>query len=181
MIRRPPRSTLFPYTTLFRSPQSYGFNAFFVGDTVAFVKSSSMRRIASAVVKQVNRISDRVIELALDRAVPRSVVVKSDCIENLTYTPEVEITHNLFTHTSTRGTLVTTPRRVVIADNTYRNTGMSAILIEADAKGWFESGAVKDVMIRDNIFEGCALNGVSAQAVIAINPSNEIGRASCRE
>src|SRR5690349_23064552 len=23
MIRRPPRSTLFPYTTLFRSPQSY--------------------------------------------------------------------------------------------------------------------------------------------------------------
>ena len=158
----------------FMHPQSYGFNAFFVGDTVAFVKSSSMRRIASAVVKQVNRISDRVIELALDRAVPRSVVVKSDCIENLTYTPEVEITHNLFTHTSTRGTLVTTPRRVVIADNTYRNTGMSAILIEADAKGWFESGAVKDVMIRDNIFEGCALNGVPAQAVIAINPSNEV-------
>src|SRR3712207_9243728 len=90
MIRRPPRSTLFPYTTLFRSirnsvfsgaqddcvnvhgthlridslmagnrlrvrfmhPQSYGFNAFFVGDTAAFVKSSAMRRIASAVVKQ---------------------------------------------------------------------------------------------------------------------------------
>src|SRR2546430_12422286 len=24
MIRRPPRSTLFPYTTLFRSPQVYG-------------------------------------------------------------------------------------------------------------------------------------------------------------
>src|SRR5258708_27416290 len=27
MIRRPPRSTLFPYTTLFRSPQSFGANA----------------------------------------------------------------------------------------------------------------------------------------------------------
>src|SRR5690349_22549662 len=24
MIRRPPRSTLFPYTTLFRSPEQYG-------------------------------------------------------------------------------------------------------------------------------------------------------------
>src|SRR2546428_10386046 len=27
MIRRPPRSTLFPYTTLFRSPPSLGFPA----------------------------------------------------------------------------------------------------------------------------------------------------------
>src|SRR5258708_15072997 len=27
MIRRPPRSTLFPYTTLFRSVQTTGFNA----------------------------------------------------------------------------------------------------------------------------------------------------------
>src|SRR2546430_4586865 len=27
MIRRPPRSTLFPYTTLFRSPIAYSFNS----------------------------------------------------------------------------------------------------------------------------------------------------------
>src|SRR2546430_9695768 len=27
MIRRPPRSTLFPYTTLFRSPARYGYRA----------------------------------------------------------------------------------------------------------------------------------------------------------
>src|SRR2546423_7466174 len=27
MIRRPPRSTLFPYTTLFRSPIPHGFNS----------------------------------------------------------------------------------------------------------------------------------------------------------
>src|SRR3712207_7129375 len=26
MIRRPPRSTLFPYTTLFRSPVTYGYS-----------------------------------------------------------------------------------------------------------------------------------------------------------
>src|SRR3989475_1575553 len=29
MIRRPPRSTLFPYTTLFRSPARYPFTVFF--------------------------------------------------------------------------------------------------------------------------------------------------------
>src|SRR5256885_6816473 len=30
MIRRPPRSTLFPYTTLFRSPSLYFYNVSFV-------------------------------------------------------------------------------------------------------------------------------------------------------
>src|SRR2546423_1941689 len=31
MIRRPPRSTLFPYTTLFRSPVVKGFGSFTLG------------------------------------------------------------------------------------------------------------------------------------------------------
>src|SRR2546429_9917192 len=33
MIRRPPRSTLFPYTTLFRSILHYNFPPFSVGET----------------------------------------------------------------------------------------------------------------------------------------------------
>src|SRR3989442_10327127 len=39
MIRRPPRSTLFPYTTLFRSfnlvPESYPTNALVLGGTIS--------------------------------------------------------------------------------------------------------------------------------------------------
>src|SRR3712207_9179611 len=37
MIRRPPRSTLFPYTTLFRS---YHRNRFFTSEKFAFLKNS---------------------------------------------------------------------------------------------------------------------------------------------
>ena len=36
---------------------------------------------------------------------------------------------------------------------------MSAILIEGDAEGWFESGPVSDVLIEGNIFVDCAYNG----------------------
>src|SRR5258708_8746085 len=36
MIRRPPRSTLFPYTTLFRSHLSYGWSTFYVPTTPIF-------------------------------------------------------------------------------------------------------------------------------------------------
>src|SRR5256884_2526271 len=44
MIRRPPRSTLFPYTTLFRSPML--FNSVDGPERVAFVKDGSGHRTA---------------------------------------------------------------------------------------------------------------------------------------
>src|SRR2546430_9524998 len=45
MIRRPPRSTLFPYTTLFRSPRSFGRSR--IGELL--LKAVSVSLIAGAV------------------------------------------------------------------------------------------------------------------------------------
>ena len=104
-----------------------------------------MERYAEAIVSGVKRLSERTVQVTFDRAVPAALELDYDCVENMTCTPEVEIRGCYFTHTSARGTLVTTPRKVVIADNTYYKTGMSAILIEGDAEGWFESGPVKEL------------------------------------
>ena len=158
----------------FMHAQSYGFDAFFPGDTAAFVKAATLQRIACATVKSVKRRDDRTVEVTFDRPVPDGLETGLDCVENLTCTPEVEIRNCFFTRTSTRGTLMTTPRKVVIADNVYCKTGMSAILIESDAEGWYESGPVKDVLIQGNTFIGCAWNGGPSHAVIAINPSNTV-------
>lgn len=161
----------------FMHGQSYGFNAYFEQDTVAFVKASTMERFASATVKSVKRTSERTLEVEFDRVVPKGVELGHDCVENMSCTPEVEIRHCYFTRTSTRGTLVTTPRKVVIADNTYYKTGMSAILIEGDAEGWYESGPVRDVLIENNTFIDCAYNGGPGNAVIALHPSNTVVNA----
>lgn len=158
----------------FMHGQSYGFNAYFEGDTVAFVKASTMERFASATVKSVKRLTDRTLEVAFDRAVPDGLELNHDCVENMSCTPEVEIRRCHFTRTSTRGTLMTTPRKVVIADNTYYKTGMSAILIEGDAEGWYESGPVRDILIQNNTFIDCAYNGGPGNAVIALHPSNTV-------
>lgn len=158
----------------FMHGQSYGYNAFFKGDTVAFVHAASMERFAGAAVRKVKRLSDREVLVTFDRSVPESLAIGHDCVENMSCTPEVEIRGCRFTRTSTRGTLVTTPRKVVIADNVYYKTGMSAILIEGDAEGWYESGPVKDVLITGNTFVDCAYNGGPANAAIALNPSNTV-------
>ena len=155
-------------------PQSYGFRAYFAGDTVAFVRPSTMQRYAENIVKTVRMESPRIVKVMFMRPIPRDVQLQSDCVENLSCTPEVDIRHCFFSRTSTRGTLVTTPRRVVIRANTYCYTGMSAILIEGDAAGWYESGPVKDVLIENNKFIDCAYNGGPSRAGIALNPSNTV-------
>ena len=154
--------------------QSYGFKAFSERDSIAFVNAATMERRSFAVVKRVKPLSDRLVEVVFDRPLPAETVVGSDCVENITATPEVEIRRCFFTHTNTRGTLMTTPRRVVIADNVYCKTGMSAILIEGDAEGWFESGPVCDVTIENNTFIDCGYVGGPANAVIALHPSNTV-------
>lgn len=158
----------------FMHGQSYGFNAYFPGDTIAFVHASTMQRFEQARVEKVTRVSDRVLEVRFDRDIPAALEMNHDCVENLTCTPEVEIRNCYFTRTSTRGTLVTTPRKVVIENNTYYKTGMSAILIEGDAEGWYESGPVKDVLIQGNTFIDCAYAGGPENAMIALHPSNTI-------
>lgn len=158
----------------FMHGQSYGYNAYFKGDTVVFVRAATMERFASATVQEVKRLTDRTVQVTFDRSVPKNLELNHDVVENMTCTPEVEVRGCHFTRTSTRGTLMTTPRKVVIADNTYYKTGMSAILIEGDAEGWYESGPVKDVLIENNTFIDCAYNGGPEKAVIALHPSNRV-------
>ena len=156
----------------FMQGQSYGFNAFFPADEVAFVHTSSMKRFANGTVRSVERVNDREVVVTFERAVPAGLE-NNDCVENMTWTPEVSITGCHFSRTNTRGILLTTPRKALIEKNIFFRTGMSAILIEADAEGWYESGPVKDVTIRENEFVDCAYQGGPGNAVIAIHPSNK--------
>ena len=71
-------------------------------------------------------------------------------------------------HIPTRGFLITTRRPVLVEDNDFHATNMSAILIENDASGWFESGCVRDMLIRNNRFHRCGV------PVIHINPRNSV-------
>ena len=78
-----------------------------------------------------------------------------------------------------RGILVTTPEKVVIEKNLFRTAG-AAILIEGDTDVWFESGANRNVQIRDNVFEDCLTSGCETggrwewgEAIITITPSQK--------
>jgi len=70
---------------------------------------------------------------------------------------------------SCRGFLITTRGKALVEGCTFTRTQMSAILIEDDAEGWFESGPIRDLTIRNNRFIQCGWDG---SPVIWINPHN---------
>lgn len=158
-------------TVRFMHHQTYGFEAFFAEDSIAFINPNTLLPKGYAVVKYAKLINKREMELTLNENPPVHLK-EGDCIENLTWTPELTVRNSRFERTNTRGILVTTRRKVLIENNIFFRTGMHAILIADDAANWFESGAVQDVTIRNNRFEECGYNSAPDNYVIAIAPEN---------
>jgi hypothetical protein len=145
--------------------QSYGFEAFSPGDDIEFVSHTSLRGYQTNQVKSVMVVDEKDVLLTLESPIPDPLGAQ-DVVENMTWTPSVEITGCSVSVDSCRGFLLSTLRPIRIINNTFVKTTMSAILIADDANSWFESGEVRDVLIQSNRFVKCA------EPVIAITPEN---------
>ncbi|MCM1483676.1 MAG: right-handed parallel beta-helix repeat-containing protein [Muribaculaceae bacterium] len=156
--------------------QTRGFLSFTPGDTVAVVDSRSLQRVAMAVVTSAALNGEFDMDVTLDRPLPDSVTsLKNAVLENVTYSPAVRIQRCHFTLTPTRGILITTWRPVLISSCTFFRCPMSAVLIADDARSWYESGPVKDVTIRDNVFIDCVspVIWIAPEASVNAGPVHE--------
>lgn len=157
-------------TVMYRHGQTFGFTPFFEGDDVEIVDIHTLNPLSAAVVKEVTQIDDYTFEVTLDRNIPtlpEGYKISDLAIENVTWTPEVEITGNYFARIPTRGILITTRGKSLIADNTFFRIPMASILVADDARNWYESGPVKDLTIRNNTFIECS------NPVISVAPEVE--------
>jgi len=118
-------------------------------------------------VEEARLLNPKELLVTLQKPVPEEFQ-QNDVLENVTWTPEVEIRGCRVSRIPTRGFLITTRRRVLVEDNDFLTTHMSAILVEDDARGWYESGCVRDMTIRRNRFIRCG------EPVIHINPRNTV-------
>jgi polygalacturonase len=151
--------------------QTYGLEAFFKGDAIAYIKAATLLPYGSGIVKRATMINKRIMELEMETAIPEGLN-QEFVLENITWTPSLTIRNSHFERTNTRGILVTTRKKVLIENNRFVRTGMHAILIANDASSWYESGPVTDVLIQNNRFEECGYNSEPGNAVISIAPEN---------
>lgn len=155
----------------FMHSQSWGFDAFFVGDSIEFVDVASMLSIQQAKITAVTRVDDRDIILTFDSPIDVAAFqakTSGVVVENITWTPEVEIRRNYFSRIPTRGILLTTRRRSVIEDNTFFRMQMPGIYVSGDAASWYESGKVQNLTIRNNKFIECG------SPTISFDPTNSV-------
>lgn len=153
----------------FMHQQSVGLRFGEPGDELSIIDRASMLSVGAVRVVAIRRSGVRDFEVEVDGDVP-PLPEGGLALENLSWTPEVTVRGSLFGGGRARGMLVTTPRAVVIEDNTFRSSG-AAITISGDANGWYESGAVRDVLVRGNRFEDCNTSTYQfSEAVITISP-----------
>ncbi|MFV5996297.1 NPCBM/NEW2 domain-containing protein [Streptomyces sp. NPDC056231] len=164
--------------------ETAGFPQFHPGDRIELVNKRTMLAApgATATVVSVDGPTGtsvpagadpetylRTMTVAVDRPLPDSVVDAPGnyAAENVSYTPSVVIKGNTFQAVPTRGILVTTRRPVRIENNHFDGMSMSSIEISSDAHSWYESGPVRDVVIRGNVFDR------PASPVISFDPTNQ--------
>jgi hypothetical protein len=140
------------------------------GDRIGFLDHQSMRTVGEGVCARFEAKDRDTFEVAFAGPIP-AALEPGDALENLTWAPDVTIRGCHFASNRARGVLISTPGRVLIESNRFESSG-SAILIAGDANQWYESGAVRDVTIRQNLFDSPCLTSMYqfCEGIISIYP-----------
>lgn len=140
------------------------------GDEIAFLESGTLGSVGVVKAAQYELLTPELFRIRLDADAPAAIRT-GDALENLTTSATFTCRDNYFGSCRARGLLVLTPRAVVIENNVFESSG-SAILIAGDSNFWYESGACRDVTIRNNVFGDCCLTSMYqfCEGIISIMP-----------
>ena len=157
--------------------QAYGFYWGGAGDSVQFVRSDVME------ITEGNRIQEiaphdkselagcKEFRIKFEKALPADIANGNYGIENLEWTPEVIFSGNTIRNNRARGALFSTPKHTLVENNLFDHTSGTAILLCGDCNGWFETGACRDVVIRENRFVNALTNMFQfTNGIISIYP-----------
>ncbi|CAA6693972.1 MULTISPECIES: right-handed parallel beta-helix repeat-containing protein [unclassified Lentimonas] len=127
------------------------------GDKVALLSRKTILPFFETSVTQAEIINENLVVVTVAET-PKNLPEGPLSIENLTWNPDLVFKNNTIRENRARGMLITTKGSVLVEDNTI-SPQMHGILIEGDNNKWYESGAVENVVIRNNTFENPGFEG----------------------
>lgn len=160
----------------FAHPQSFGYTWYREGDEVRIVDRKTMQPLFVSTATGYVSHSPKEATVTLSEPLPKDLVEKwtkdSWVLENISAYPAVDFSLNVIRNNRARGALFSTAKKVLCYDNLFDHTHGSAILLNGDANGWFESGPCEDIEIYNNSF----LNALTAryqftEGVISVIPN----------
>ncbi|MDP0495654.1 MAG: hypothetical protein Q7Q73_05550 [Verrucomicrobiota bacterium JB024] len=149
--------------------EQHGVPVAFAGDRVQLSSNVTLLPYAELTVSGAKAISEHLIEVTFNEALPDELGA-GHVMENMTWTADLHVEDCVSGPNRARGYLVSTPGKVLLERN-HITAGGAAIKISGDANFWFESGAVRDVTIRDNTIVDCCYGPKPwGSAMIDIDP-----------
>lgn len=138
--------------------QQQGFEIGIPGDSIGLVRlSDSFFPYDYLTIKSIQKINSRYHIITFNEKVPEKLQAE-DLIENNSAYPELTIQNCDISRNRARGLLLSTPKKTVI-ENNFFHTEMEALLIPVESGHWYESGSVKNLIVRNNVFQDCNHSG----------------------
>ena len=148
--------------------QQYGFDFVKKDMKLDFVDGPSMNTVHSATVLDAERLNKEITRVFLDSARLPENVKLGDAVCDADIAPELTIRNCYIGKNRARGVLLNSRGKTLVEGNTFHTPG-AAILLEGDARFWFEQAGVRDLTIRNNVFDNCNF-GVWGWSVIETRP-----------
>lgn len=146
--------------------QQLGFDFIKPGSRLELVHNTTMEAYDTLIVKSVNRVNKEFTQVEFTKPLPAELIIGKDVLASIDNYPDVTIRNCIIQKNRARGMLIGSRGKVVIENNTFHTSG-AAILFEGDGSYWFEQAGVRDVTLRNNIFDNCNY-GVWGNSVIQI-------------
>ena len=145
--------------------QQWGLKFAEPGDKIAMLSRETVLPFFETKVSSIRQLNERRFLITLED-MPGELPDVPLSLENLTWNADLVMRNNTIRENRARSVLVTTKGKVLIEGN-YFSSQMHGILIEGDNDYWYESGAVNDVVIRNNTFVNIGYGSASGYPLFA--------------
>ena len=147
--------------------QQMGFLFATPGDSISLSEHASLYTYDYFKVQRVYEPNSEYIEITLTEKVS-DVLRPNTVLNNITWQPDLQFRNSTVRRNRARSILISTAGDVLVEGNHFETCTFSGIHISGDGTFWYESGPVRNVLIRNNYFKDMSLQGTSP--VVRIDP-----------
>lgn len=144
--------------------QQFGFDFLTRGTKVELVEAESLVTHQENVVLSSERLNKEFTKVTFKKPISDKIKV-GDVIAASGEYPDVEIRNCTVFKNRARGFLLGSRGKILI-ENNYFHTHCAAINLEGDGRFWFEQSGVRDLTIRNNVFDNCNYSLMLGMGVI---------------
>ncbi len=147
--------------------QQMGFLFATPGDSISFSHHASLFPYAKLQVQRVYEPNEEYMEITFTEKVS-DLIRPNTVLNNITWQPDLQFKNSTVRRNRARSILISTAGDVLVEGNHFETSTSTSIHISGDGTFWYESGPVRNVLIRNNHFKDMSLQGTSP--VVRIDP-----------